>query len=120
MAEDRVKIGACDVIIALALMKLCCRRRNRTVWVREWVRNLQRYGAYHQLVQELRLGDHVTYKNFLRMDIATFDELLDLVRPHITYTNTNMRCAVPPGERLAVTLRFLATGNIFYKFIIMP
>ena len=87
------------------------RRRKQTVWVREWVRNHQRYGAYHQLVQELRLGDHVTYKNFLRMDIATFDELLDLVTPYITYTDTNMRCAIPPGERLAVTLHFLATGK---------
>ena len=62
MAEDRVKISVCGVIIALTLMKMHHRRRKRTVWVREWVRNRQRYGAYHQLVQELRLGDHVTYK----------------------------------------------------------
>ena len=50
-------------------------------------------------------------QNFLRMDIATFDELFDLVTPHITYTDTNMRFAIPPGERLAVTLHFLATGK---------
>ena len=111
MEEDLAKIGACGVIIAVTLMKMHYRHRRRTVWVREWVRNRQRYGAYHQLFQELGLGDQVTYKNFLRMDIATFDELLDLVTPHITYTDTNMRCAIPPGERLAVTLRFLVTGK---------
>ena len=48
--------------------------------------------------------------------MATFDKLLELTAPSITYQDTNKREAIPPGERLAVTLRFLATGKcMVYK-----
>ena len=112
-----MSVGACGVVIALLLKKRSRRHsRNRKVWVREWVKNRQRFGAYHQLVQELRLADSSTYRNFLRMDVPTFDELLKMVGPLITYQDTNMRQAISPGERLALTLRFLATGGLVTFF----
>ena len=37
--------------------------------------------------------------------------LLSLVGPAITRQHTNFRTPISPGERLAVTLRFLATGD---------
>ena len=70
-----------------------------------------RLGAYHQLVQELRLSDEASYRHFVRMDAATFNQLLTRVGPLITFQDTNMREAISPGERLALTLRFLATGQ---------
>ena len=79
------------------------RRRNRVVWVRSWIENRRKHGVYHHLIQELRLGDHATCQNFFRMDIGTFDELLSMVGPFITYQDTTMRPAIPPGERLALT-----------------
>ena len=42
-------------------------------------------GVYHQLMQEL---DATTYRNFLRMDMPTLDELLDMVRAIITHRDT--------------------------------
>ena len=33
------------------------------------------------------------------------------IAPQITYKDTNKRDAIPPGERLAITLRHLATGQ---------
>ena len=69
-----------------------------------------KYGAYHQLIKELQL-DTSSYCNFLRMDSSSFEELLQKVGPKITFKDTNMRQAIPAGERLAVTLRFLATGT---------
>ena len=108
---DKAIVGACGVIVALMIMRARRNRRNRREWVRQWIRNRPRLGAYHQLVQELRLADGESYRHFVRMDIATFDELLSMVRPHITYQDNNMRQAISPGERLAVTLRFLATGR---------
>ena len=35
-----------------------------------------------------------------------------MTAPSITYQYTNMQEAISPGERLALTLRFLATGNV--------
>lgn len=111
MADISVSVGACGVLIALLMKRSRRNHRNKTVWVREWIRRRPNLGAYHQLVQELRLGDSATYRHFLRMDIPTFDEILRLVGPLITYQDTNMRQAISPGERLALTLLFLATGK---------
>ena len=107
---DQLIVGVGGVVVSVLLNRACRRRRNRQIWTREWIRARSRFGAYHHLLQELCLGDELSYRHFLRMDAATFDELLAMVRPHITFRDTNMRKAISPGERLAVTLRFLATG----------
>ena len=101
------------MLIAIILSRRRRRRRNRTFWVRDLVSHStrQEHRAYHQLVNELRLSDQVTYRNFLRMDVTSFEELLSLVAPHITYSDTNMRPAIPPGERLPLTLCFLVSGQ---------
>ncbi|KAI0242651.1 hypothetical protein LSAT2_012155, partial [Lamellibrachia satsuma] len=49
-------------------------------------------------------------KNFLRMQQPQFDELLAKVTPIIEKRDTRMRESISPAERLAITLRFLASG----------
>ena len=73
------------------------------------------HGAYSSLLKELESEDPSSYRNFLRMDNDTFNELLSLVTPMIEKKSTTMREAISPGERLALTLRYLATG---YSFIL--
>ena len=108
MVARRVAAAAC--IIAILIAKRRRKRRNRRVWTRKWILNRNNYGAYHQLLKELQMGDESSYKNFLRMDIDSFQSILALIAPEITYRDTHLRKAIPPGERLALTLRFLATG----------
>lgn len=117
MADTDLMLGACGAILAIILRRRRKRRRNRTVWTREWIKKRQRFGAYHQLLQELRLSDTSSYCNFLRMDVSTFEELLRVTGPSITYRDTNMRQAISPGERLALTLRFLATGSMLNRVL---
>ena len=57
---------------------------NRRVWTRKWILNRNNYGAYHQLLKELQMGDESSYKNFLRMDIDSFQSILALIAPEIT------------------------------------
>ena len=54
------------------------------------------------------------------MDSATFD-LLNLVAPKITFSVTHLRKLIPPGERLALTLRFmpLVQCNEFVKIMML-
>ena len=104
-------IAACGLVIAIIIARRQRRRRNRSVWVREWIKNRPQLGAYHELVQELKLSDIQGYRNFLRMDPATFELLLSKVGPLVTHQDTVMRKAIAPAERVALTLRFLATGN---------
>ena len=86
-------------------------RRNRKIWVKDWIKNHPAQGAYHQLLKELQLGDEISYRHFLRMDIASFNSLLSIISPKITKKDTHLRKAIPAGERLALTLRYLATGT---------
>lgn len=43
----------------------------------------------------------------------TFNSLVSLVEPSLRRQDTVMREAIPVGERLAITLRYLATGQTF-------
>ena len=67
-------------------------------------------GAYHCLMKELQSEDPAALKNFLRMQQPQFDELLAKVTPIIEKRDTRMRESISPAERLAITLRFLASG----------
>ena len=47
------------------------------------------------------------------LNIVQLQEILHKIIPLVKKQDTNMREAIPPEERLAVTLRFLATGESF-------
>ena len=59
------------------------------------------------------IEDGTHYKNFVRMQPAMFQELLAKVGPRITKQDTFWRKALEPGLRIAITLRYLATGNSY-------
>ncbi|KAF6215678.1 hypothetical protein GE061_000009, partial [Apolygus lucorum] len=63
-----------------------------------------------RLLEELETED---FRNFLRMDVEVFEELLNMVTPFIQKKDTLMREAVTAEERLVVTLRYLATGRSY-------
>ena len=44
-----------------------------------------------------------------------FHELLQCLTPRLTKADTNFRRALEPGLKLAITLRFLATGNSYHS-----
>ncbi|KAK0142027.1 Protein ALP1-like [Merluccius polli] len=88
------------------------RRRCRSIWVHPTVQRRYDHGEYHRLVSELRL-DEVRFQQYFRLNRTEFDELLLKVAPLITKTDTSFRSAISPGERLAICLRYLATGDSF-------
>jgi hypothetical protein len=47
------------------------------------------------------------------MNEEKFKLLLSMVDPHLVKQSTNMRACITVEERLALTLRFLATGRSF-------
>ncbi|XP_053390824.1 uncharacterized protein LOC128553673 [Mercenaria mercenaria] len=102
------------VIMIMSAINLQHRDRLRgRQWVRPWIARRGQYGAYHALMQELRQEDPRSYKNFVRMDKDTFTELLELVTPLIKKKDTFMRNSISAAERLALTLRYLATGDSY-------
>lgn len=49
------------------------------------------------------------------MSTDTFQCLLEKVAPKISKLNTSFRESISAGERLALTLRYLATGTVLQK-----
>ncbi|KAK7175588.1 hypothetical protein R3I93_002497 [Phoxinus phoxinus] len=88
------------------------RRRRRSVWVHDILQARQQLGEYHRLVQELRLDDS-RFQQYFRLDRSQFDNLLSKVGPRIGRQDTNYRRAINAAERLAICLRFLATGDSY-------
>lgn len=85
----------------------------RSCFVREWIAEREMHGHYHQLLKTLQATDATTYKYYLRMDKALFNEILGRLAPRIRKQDTNFRKAREPGIRLAMTLRFMATGEAY-------
>ncbi|XP_046145446.1 protein ANTAGONIST OF LIKE HETEROCHROMATIN PROTEIN 1-like [Osmia bicornis bicornis] len=110
MSSDQVKVAAASVVYLLSKKR---KKQKRKCWVRDWIQRRGELGCYQQLMNELKNEDQNTYKNFLRMSHADFNVLLQKVRLLLQKQNTNMRESISAGERLAVSLRFLATGDSY-------
>lgn len=65
----------------------------------------KRFGQYHTLFFELRQHPDRFFQ-YLRMEIATFDYILEKVSPYLrkNWTNYNKQ-PIGPEERLVITLR---------------
>ncbi|KAM4016591.1 uncharacterized protein ACNLHF_002859 isoform 1-T3 [Anomaloglossus baeobatrachus] len=109
---QRVVLGAALMFEAGRLREVEQRRskRKRRMWTREWLQKRYKY-SHMQLLRELQENNPQDFHNFLRMSEESFSLLLERVTPIIQRKNTAMRAAIPADERLAVTLRFLATGR---------
>ena len=53
------------------------------------------------------------YKNFLRINNELFEELVHCVGPHIKKITTPWRQPLSVGLRLAITLRYMASGDSY-------
>ncbi|XP_041364377.1 protein ALP1-like [Gigantopelta aegis] len=88
-------------------------KRQRRVWVKQWLLRRVRFGQYEQLMVELGAEDQSSFKNVLRMEPDILREILQCVSHRIQKKDTFFRKALEPGLKLAITLRYLATGNSY-------
>ena len=87
------------------------------MWIRSWLACRDKLGAYHTLLQEMRVEDPQQFRLFLRIKTEHLEELLRMVGPKISKNDTVMRHVISSKECLAVTLCFLATGKKMLFFI---
>lgn len=118
LSHLQIMDGAVAIALALALKDKEKKSKKRSKWSKTWFLQRAKYG-HVELLAELRTNEPHDYRNFLRMDALSFDELLELVSPYIRKCDTIMRQSISPMERLSLTLRYLATGNTYedLKFI---
>ena len=88
-------------------------RRQRRWWTRDWLLRRPLHGQYEALMAELELEDPQAFQEFLRLDVATFHDILARIEGRITKQTTYFRRPISPGLKLVFTLRYLATGNYY-------
>ena len=81
-----------SVVVALVARRK--RRRPRSCWVPDWLQKRPQHGTHVALLSSLRSSDPSTYRNFCRMAPDDYDELLRMVRPAITRSDTKYRKAI--------------------------
>ncbi|XP_046409143.1 putative nuclease HARBI1 [Ischnura elegans] len=114
MDNDNANIARVAFCVGVVAAVLQGRRRNRRrLWSREWLSRRYAAGSMSLLYRELETEDPESFTNFLRMDNNNFRELLELVSPLISKRDTILRECISAKHRLAVTLRFLATGESY-------
>ena len=100
-----------DLAVAFSAFFIICKMvKNKKKLRSQWVRRLYRHRTDNLLLREM---DHIHLKNFTRMTSEDFEELIKLIGPIIQKKDTKLRKAIPVKDRLALTLRFLTSGDSF-------
>jgi hypothetical protein len=103
-ANDQWQHDVYDTTVVCALLLRFRKKRKREYWVHPIYSERLLKGKFYTLYHELRQYSS-NFFNYCRMSVDSFDELLHLLKPHILYKNTKWRLALPPEERLIITLR---------------
>ena len=90
-------------------------RRRPQMWTASWLSEPERraHSMYYTLHPHLEDRDPRAFLRLTRFSPEMWHELLQRVGPMIQKEDTQMRLALEPGLKLAVTLRYLATGESF-------
>jgi len=119
--EEALLLAAAGVVASLVTVTAAHSRRRRSRPRRAWMRCLfqrrQSRGTCEVLLRELRDEDPELFRAYLRMDVATYDQLLELLGPHIVGCQRYRR-PISIREKLSVTLRYLATGTKYEKYTV--
>lgn len=66
-------------------------RRQRIVWQQPWIARRRQFGLYDQLLVELRREDQTSFRNFMRMPVEMYDEILQRIQFRISKQHTWLR-----------------------------
>lgn len=108
--------------IASAVLYVIIHKKKRKMKRRYWVRpSLRNRPDVSPILEDFRLDDinrrkiRSKFNTFLRISSEEFETLVNLTGPMISKSDTRWRNAVSATDRLAITLRYLATGDSYFS-----
>src|SRR5271156_2105044 len=106
---DRRKLA----LVAYYAFFLEKKRRKKRAWQKPWLGDYQRLknSFVFNLEPHIRDSGPDDFKYYTRLPPAIYESILEKVTPFLTKSNTNVRLAVTPREKLSITLAFLAEGK---------
>ena len=81
MEEAVEEILVCSIIASSCMVyseSLSSRKRKRKCWVKDYFRERDQYGAYKLTLQELRLNDPYSFRQYLRMNTHVYEVTISL------------------------------------------
>ena len=88
--------------------------RRHNMWVRPWLlQREERGGGYHNIMADLYATDIPGFTNYMRMTPEFFEMIKTRLEPRLAMQATNYRVPISVGEKLALTIRYLATGESY-------
>lgn len=121
MPKKKVVLAAAAALAAATVI-FSRQKRERRYWIKPSLQARKRYSG-SDLLKDLNEDDidnlsyevrcDGSFKNFLRMTSGDFEHLLIAIGHKIAKQDTSFRDAVPAREKLAITLRFLASGDSY-------
>ena len=88
-------------------------RRRHNMWVRPWLLQREERGVYHNIMADLYATDIPGFTNYMRMTPEFFEMIKTRLEPRLARQATNYRAPISVGEKLAHTIRYLATGESY-------
>lgn len=81
-------------------------RTHRSVWVRHHFQLRSKLGEFHTTFQSLMdHPDETLFFNYMRMSYESYQNLKDLILPHIQPVGSNWRPSISGEEKLVITIR---------------
>jgi hypothetical protein len=111
--DDEELAAAAYIYIHYSLAEKPKMRKPRRWWTTRLYTRREEYGG-SSLLADLKFQEiSGQYKNFTRMHPTEFEFLLSKIGPKISRQHTWFRKPISAQDRLALTLRFLATGDSY-------
>ena len=91
-------------------------RRRHNMWVRPWLLQREERGAYHNIMADVYATDIPGFTNYMRMTPEFFETIKTRLEPCVARQTTNHIAPISVGEKLALAIRYLATGESYTSF----
>ena len=88
-------------------------RRRHNMWVRPWLLQREERGAYPNIMADLYATDIPGFTNYMRITPQFFKMIKTRLEPRLARQATNDRAPISVGKKLALTFRYLATGESY-------
>ena len=86
--------------------------RRHNMWVRSWLLQIEERGGPTTTLW-LYATDIPGFTNYMRMTPEFFEMIKTRLEQHLARQTTNSRAPINVGEKLALTIRYLATGESY-------